>query len=260
MAAETVEPGTFLDLPPPVSSEVIDLPAHRRLMGDVPGESGLPPEEVWLINPARDKLLTPVDERGLIIIPELIQAVKGTVDPSYKWPPHLSVHHLYWEGWWYESRFAGDSARKFRELSIHKALLPRIFENWLHKVTEPPDVPDPEVMEYRVKAWNVAESLFRSVRQAVRWERMARRRAALLERKHDVLPDEFNGEDMIGREVIGAILDKHFKGMDREIARLEQIPREFRLVEPDGSHHNLAAQLGTIVMPRAMQLVRAVAA
>jgi hypothetical protein len=257
-----VETGLLEVVPdlPPAFPDVADLPTYRRSMGDVPGECGLPPEKYWLVDPAEKQIPTPVDARGLILVPELIQTVKNTVDPEYKWPPHLSVHHLYWEGWWYESAFAGDSARKFRELPIHKALVPRMFENWLHCITEPPDVPDPEVMEYRVEAWSVAESLFRSVRQAVNWERKARRRAALLERKPETLPEEFNGEDIIGREVIGASLQQHFAGMDRELARLERIPPEFRLVEPDESHITLAAQLGKIVGPRAMQLTRFAAA
>ncbi len=241
-----------------MTAAVIDLARYR---GDQPGESGLPPQEVWLIaDPEKTKIDTPLDDRGLVAIPELIQVVKDTIDPGYTWPMHLSVHHLYWQGWWYQSGFAGPYANAFRELPINKALVPRVFENWLHKVTIPPPVPDPEVMRYRVESWAVAKNLFKSVRQAVVWEKRARRRDAFIRANPSVLPEEFEGEDLIGRAVLEDTIRDNFRNIERNLELLYEIPPEFRLIEPDATQEDLTKGLGKIVVPKALQLVGAVAA
>lgn len=237
--------------------------AHERIVhwrGDLPGEPGLPPESVWLINPEQDKFETPIDERGLILVPELIQAVKDMVDTTYQWPMHLSVHHFYWHSGWYDSAFAGPYAQKFRDLPIHKGLVPRVFENWLHKVTIEPDVPDPEVMELRVQGWNAAEHLFRSVRQAVVWEKRARRREARIRQNPGIVPAEFDGEDVFGKEILQDILNRHFVSVERAIEQHQRVPQEFRLVQLSEQWEVLGEQLGRLIMPKAMQLVRAIAA
>jgi hypothetical protein len=232
----------------------------RTVYGDIAGESGLPPEEFWLINPDRDKFETPVDDRGFVDVPTLIQAVKDTMDPVYEWPEHLSVHHLYWKEDWYSSAFIGMNGQKFRELPIHKAMLPRVFENWLHKVTVPPDVPDPELMHRRIQSWNVASDLFHTVRSAVKWERRARRRADYITANPSVLPKEFEGEDIIGKEVIGRIMTKYFSGIEIHLERIQAIPEEDRLIDPELDPRELASQLGRIVIPASLRLTNAVAA
>jgi hypothetical protein len=219
--------------------------------GDVAGVIGLPPEDAWLIDPANEKLITPVDERGLVIVSELVRAVKATVDSSYEWPVHLSVHHFYWAAGWYKSAFAGPHATISRELPIHKGLVPRVFENWLHKVTIAPDVPDPDVIDYRVEAWTVAEDLFKSMRQAIRAERRARRIADIA---------GVNEESAVGLEAMADILHKNFRDIDDHLERLARIPSEFRLVESSDSLATLAARLGPIAMPKLVPLFRAVAA
>jgi hypothetical protein len=231
------------------------------LEGDLSGQSGLPPEEVWLINPKTDKFETPVDGRGFIDVPVLIQAVKDTIDPEYVWPKNLSVHHLYWKEDWYSSRFMGMDAQKFRNLSPHKALVPRVFENWLHAVTIPPDVPDPFMMQQRIEAWTQARSLFDSAREVIRWERRARRREVLIEENPAVLPAEFNGEDKIGREIISRILGKHFTGFAMNVNRFLSLPEEHRPLEQlSDSPHDVANLLGKLVVPQTLKLTSAVAA
>jgi hypothetical protein len=170
------------------------------------------------------------------------------------------VHHLYWENTWYDSAFIGDHGQKFRNLPIHKALVPRVFENWLHKITIAPDVPDPDVMHLRNESWQSAELLFRSMRKAVVWEKRARRREQLLQRRPDILPEEFHGEDVVGKEILEGILTKHFGGLEYALERHAQIPAEFRLIDTSEPPRLLAAALGKLVAPRALQLVRTVAA
>ncbi|MEO6761072.1 MAG: hypothetical protein ABI220_01685 [Candidatus Saccharimonadales bacterium] len=228
--------------------------------GDVVGVSGLPPKDYWLIDPDKEKLETPVDDRGLIDVSGLIRVVKDSIDPAYKWPTHLSVHHLYWEDEWYSSAFIGDHGQKFRELPIHKALLPRVFENWLHRVTSAPDIPDPDVMHMRIESWQAAKLLFESVRKVVVWERRARRRESLIYRHPEILPYEFHGEDMIGKEILGGILTKNFGSLEPAIERHRRIPKEFQLLDTSGPPIQLAAALGKLVAPKALDLARAVAA
>lgn len=46
----------------------------------------LPPRDLWLFDPETDgKIPTPLNEYGLVDADELIDTVKSTVDPSYKW-------------------------------------------------------------------------------------------------------------------------------------------------------------------------------
>lgn len=205
-----------------------------------------------------ERLPTPTDERGLVDIPATISLVKGVAPRNYQWAPNLSVHHFYWPGADYEEM--GETARAFRELPIHKGLVLREWENLLHMVTAPSTMPDDDVMAYRVEAWRVAHDLFASVSQAVAWEKRTRRREALIRRKPDIIPASFNGEDVIGREVLGEILDKHFHGVDQHLERAALIPPEHRLFDPEAGHEQLATQLGELVVPSSVLLIRAIAA
>ncbi|MFZ1301119.1 MAG: hypothetical protein WAQ27_00870 [Candidatus Microsaccharimonas sp.] len=132
----------------------------------------VPPEELWLHNPRNDGFIpTPLDERGLVDKKKLISAVLATVDSSYDWRSRFAdVHHLQWPDRFYSSEVKpGDEdavPRLFRNLAINKVILPRIFHDRLHYVTEPPPVPDDEVMRYCIDAQRVAISLFRQVSQS----------------------------------------------------------------------------------------------
>jgi len=233
--------------------QLVQLPRHR---GDIAGEPGLPPEEAWLVDPAETKLITPVDSRGLVIPEELIETVKSTIAADYEWPRHLSVHHLYYEG----NLYKGITCNSFRELPIHKALLPRVFENWLHKVMIPPEVPKEEVMLQRIESWHVAKSLFRSVRTMTMWERRARRRESSISIYKDILPPEYDQEDSIGQEYFDNILETHFRGIERNLERLRLVPAEMRLIDPNASDEDLRRGLGKLVVPRALYMVGRVVA
>jgi hypothetical protein len=220
----------------------------------------IPPEEVWLINPDNDKFETPTDDRGFVDVHALIQAVKDTIDPEYEWPDDVNVHHFYWKEEWYHSRLIGANALRFRDLPVHKALLPVEFHNWLHRVTIPPDVPDPELIRRRNESWTVAADLFATSRGIVQWQKRARRRAELLERQPDILPSWYNGEDIIGREVFSRMAQKHFTGIELNLERLLRIPEEDRFVDVEATPHEIASMLGRLIVPGAMKLTSAVAA
>jgi hypothetical protein len=140
--------------------------------------SGLPPRDVWLWDPEiEDKLETPLDERGLVDLDALVGMVRKTVTPSYQWEsPFNDIHHLQWEA----SRYVGKTndetqmMRDFRELASRKALVPRIFHNWVHRITEPSSLPSEEVMQYSVDAERVALSLAQQAMMATRITRNKR--------------------------------------------------------------------------------------
>ena len=102
-------------------------------------------------------------------------------------------------------------------------------------------------MRYRVDAWLVARNLFSNVKGAVQWERKARRRALYTQQNPQVLRAEFEGEDIIGQEVIQETLESHFRGTVHHLQRASSIPAEFRLFDPTLPRQELATQLGRIV-------------
>lgn len=247
-----------------MGAEVIALP--RR--GDLPAETGysaLPPRDVWEHDLDNTRLEMPVDERGLVDTQRLVEAVSSLIDPDYEWPNRLSVHHLYWHKRWYGFPSAGPYAESFRDLSINKILVPRMFENVLHRVMEPPAVPHTDVMEHRLQSWLVARHLFKSVRSVVRWEKSEEQYLKMV--NDGTFPKGYETEDEIGREMLRSALQRQFKGVALHMHRLSEIPPEFRLIEPDigvtdptgeavTQRHAFAAKLGGVVMPNAVPVMR----
>ncbi|HVV66730.1 MAG TPA: hypothetical protein VHB72_01510 [Candidatus Saccharimonadales bacterium] len=221
----------------------------------------LPPRELWRASP-NDPIETPVDDRGIVDVPKLIGLVKDSVEPEYVWQLPDNTHHFYWYAarYSYDDKWTSDkkhySAGRFRDLSIHKAELPREFENWLHLITLPPPVPSREVMQYRIDSWRVAVNLFGSVRRVVMWEKRAQKRANYTARNPDVV--SYDEGDIFGEEYMETILDRQFRGVERHMSELEQVPPEFRLVQPANTPKELATQLGRIVGKRSLKLRQAV--
>lgn len=233
--------------------------------GFAPYPETLPPPDARLHNPATDGLIpTPTHtDTGLIDITSLIETVKSTVDPSYQWPRGLSMHHFYWPGANYastaepESRFAPAT---FRNIPVHRGLVLRTFENWLHTITEPPEIPSPEVRDYRVMAWHVARDLFKTARKTVQWERMAQRRRTLIAENPQIIPAGFNGVDVIGEEIMQEVLERHFRVFELQLTRQDDIPEALRIVDLSGSPKEIAASLGKVVAKPSLRLVRSTAA
>lgn len=233
------------------------------------GDPGLPPRRFLVdIDTSRPKdfyhsIETPTDERGLVDIPELIKIVKGCVVSNYVWPEEPSVHHFYHPASNYPhvpDVGERNNPSVFRNLPIHKGLVPRQFENILHWVVKEPSIPSAEVRQYRVDAWSVAKDLFKMARDTVQWEKKAERRRKLVASNPEILKEEFSGEDIIGEEIMEEVFARNFRGLEYQLQRHEQIPREFHLVDLGASPQELAKGLGKLVVPGAMKLVNAVAA
>lgn len=133
----------------------------------------MPPIEVRKIDPKTNELIeTPLDYRGLVDLDKLITVVKETVEPEYSWSSEMNdVHHLQWYMAHYRDHKNQNLALNFRELVNRKAYIPRVFHNWLHRITLPPPIPSEEVMNYSIDAQRVAISLSQTVSEAVRLTR-----------------------------------------------------------------------------------------
>ena len=205
----------------------------------------LPPRDMWRHDPFKDERIeTPVDSRGLVVLGQLIDQVVETVDPEYKWPlvPQSDIHHLYWHREWYPVVHERGQINRsfFRELSVHKALVPRVFHNWIHLVTKPPAVPDPEVMAYRIEAFQLARNLFRRAQAAIRTEREFSR--WLASDGYDRCPNDASFEEFWVPRATRVL-----SGMDTELSALEAVPPEFQLIELNGdSIITIARQLGRV--------------
>lgn len=170
----------------------------------------MPPEEFRLYDPAKSGMLkTPLDERGLVDLDELVRTVKATVSPEFTWVSEFNdVHHLQWYANLYKTRNGDLDLTDFRELVNRKAYVPRAFHNWTHAVTSPPPVPEMEVMRYSINAQRVAMSLARTASLAVRLTRMAH------------IPDRRLGER----------LDREFENYNVYVENAREVPLEFSLV------------------------------
>lgn len=242
-----------------MAAEVITLPRRGDLSVDM-GYEALPPRDQWLVDIDNTQIDTPVDERGLVDPREVIRVVGSMVQPEFEWPNRLSVHHMYWNARWYGFPSAGPKAELFRELSIHKMLVRRMFENVLHKVMVPPAVPSAEVMEGRIESWSVAWNLFSSVRTVVRWEKSEERYLEMV--KQGTFPEGYETEDEIGRAILRGAVQRYFKGIDLHMRRLGEVPTEFRLIEPDDitasprHRQEFGKRLGQVVAPKALPMAR----
>ncbi len=220
------------------------------------------PPDARLINPSNldEKIRPRYDERGLIDLQGLVDDVAASVDPRFIWPTdHLNVHHFYWPAYEYEHQRGGevyDNPSLFRNLPIHKGLLPHAFHAWLHTSSNPPDQPDPEVMMYRNEAWMVVRGLFVMARETVLTEKRTKRRAQYVADNPHILKHEFNGRDIIGEEIMQELYETNFAGVQRYLERQENIPPAHRIIELDETPKNIATTLGRLVIPKSLNLVR----
>lgn len=173
-----------------------------------------PPDEVFLKDP-REKIETPLDSRGLVDFPKLIDSVCEYVEEDYQWRGQDNGHHLYWFDKLYTkpNLFNQDvtTSRVFRGLHIHIVELPRELHDFLHVVTLPVEVPDEEVMKYRIDSWNVAVNLFNHVE--------------IIKKKKFLS----NGE--ASQYVNKRILKLKFKSIEEDYDKMQKIPQEFRFFD-----------------------------
>lgn len=205
----------------------------------------MPPQEYRLHNLEIDEPLeTPLDERGLVHLDQLISAVKSTVVPEYDWTSAMNdVHHLQWYNNLYNQHPNPDVAIEFRGLVNRMAYVPRVFHNWLHRITLPPPVPNEDAMRHSIEAQRVAISLFETASQA---QHLARSKK-------------------IGEAALKMRLESAFEHYNIYLDNAREVPREFSLLKIDELEANsidemLSANriLGRMALNRIPQRDRAI--
>lgn len=170
----------------------------------------LPPKEVrlWDIE-THGTIETPLDELGMVDLDQLVEVGKQHVDSNFQWEsPFNDVHHLQW----YAALYPPDDdplGHDFRELARRRALMPRIFHNWLHILTSVPPKPSPEVMKNAINAEKAARDLARTAQKAVKLTRMKG------------IPDD----------KLAIRLDQEYENYTIYIENARLVPPEFQLLE-----------------------------
>lgn len=197
---------------------------------------------------------TPVDERGLVIIPDFINLVKSLVIPEYDWEDGRKpdTHHVYYPEWRYLFPH-NPKLRIFRELPIHKLYVQRSFHELSERMIIPANVPHMDVVEHTIRSYKIAEPLYQSAHGLVRIPRSMRdRKAAVTSGK--VKPRD-GDSDRSARRYFQKIYDDCSKRFESKLRELESIPSEFRLVDLDqtgDSPHAIATNLGRVGLVQAM--------
>lgn len=170
---------------------------------------------------------TPIDEvTGLVDRERLITEILKTADPNYDWKsPFADLHHLQWPNRWYDtSKDTGMSieGQKFRNLASNKVKEPRVFHNWLHLVTQPPEPPRNEVMHIVIEV----DKSMTSLRGLVGYSRFLARKA------------RNNGKDYT--TTFRQNLIRRMDSFGQELERVQRAPIEFRPEEVEGAElHNI---------------------
>jgi hypothetical protein len=150
-------------------------------------------------------LEAPIDERGVVDIFKTVELALSLVDDTYLWPrdsPRPDIHHFVWERSRYHPRHYNGSLipRDYRDkIAFHKGYLPRQLHDFIHATIAPPPVPSFDVMEGRVKDYELAVRLFESARGAV----TARRKPGKIS---GVPSCKETGEILLGEEILAQIM------------------------------------------------------
>jgi len=208
-------------------------------------------------NDPAQKIPTPCDHRGLIVVEALVSAVKGTVAPSYRWSGRRTVHHLYYYEDLYPSRpFSADNPRAFRDLPPHIVSVPKDFEEWCEKVMLPADVPDPEVRTTCLRAWSIARGLYRMASYSIRTERQANRRVDQLGNESGLIWRNPGDTDEAAVERMADRFVKQMSGFELHMEWNAGIPEDYRYIDVNASPEEAARQLGRCVVRRSRDLWR----
>ena len=219
----------------------------------------LPPREVWLINPYVDKIDTPLNQHGLVDQKKLVAELRATVDASYTWPSlSFNPHHFQWAAEKYGRDalpLTGVVPASARDIPPLKGRLPRVLENWLHIVSLEPPVPEEEVLYYSLEAWQVAKGLFECGSDNSIWQRRDKRRKRMLNEK-PTIRQRYDGTDKDGDGFLGMVQEGNQRAYDLYLERLNKIPPEFRLVQPETSPKRVGDKVGRLVRAGSRQFAR----
>jgi hypothetical protein len=115
----------------------------------------------------RDTIETIQNDLQLVDIVATVRALqKASV--GKEWVKPSDTHHIYWPERLYPKQTI---YRAFRELPVHKVMLPRDFHDFLHRTSEPPNLPEEDIMQYHVTSHDSAKVMFESAQIIIQRQR-----------------------------------------------------------------------------------------
>ena len=198
---------------------------------------GLPAKEFWLEQPRDYRIVPRQTDKGLVDDKALIADVQATISPEYVWPGKPDRHHLYWPRADYVTAHnLNPKAYLFREHGSNVIRVQRVFHNWIHAISEIPPMPDPEVMQYTLRAWEVVGDFFGAVRQTVNHQRLFGREEA---RRGGYSDDQ--------KEMIRDIMLRELGGIIMHLDALQTIPEDYWPFRPDIRIQIAAGRVGQVL-------------
>lgn len=223
---------------------------------------GLPPKDVWLIDTKKEKIPTPTNEWGFVNAEQLIDNVKEAIDPNYEWlPVEADKHHLNWPEKFYASSASNPahySPHEFRALPMNMAMISREFHNWIHEATEPPELPDEEIMHVATDAYKTAVTTFDEAKGLVRLQRHIEKAT----NDEDIALDNVDYKNGLRPEMsLEKLIDIQARRIDelhKRIGELSVLPKELKIPEihPEQPPELIGRLLGKIAVPEAMHFMR----
>ncbi|MBC7708042.1 hypothetical protein H7Y63_02360 [Polaromonas sp.] len=199
---------------------------------------GLPAAQFRLIDPRKHKIIPVLNGKGLIDDKAFIAQVLETIDPSFHWLGKPDRHHLCWPRANYveAQKSSGVPAYIFREHGSNVIRVQRVFHNWIHAVSETPPMPDPEVMRYTLRAWEVVGDFFMAARQTVSHQRLFAR--------EELRRGGYNEEQ---QEMVREALLRELGGILMHLDALQNIPEDYWPFRPDIKVQIAAGQVGQVL-------------
>ncbi|HEX7368143.1 MAG TPA: hypothetical protein VF261_00620, partial [Candidatus Saccharimonadales bacterium] len=206
----------------------------------------LPPKEYWLVNPYENPIVAPTDERNVVNPRQVLELGRGSVGAGYAWLTNMTRDdHSHWpESAYKAAAHKLDSLLPivFRDLPPNKVRWPWGFERWKHRLMIPSDFPDLETMHMSVEAWHSAESLFESIIEATRLEKLRRNRRDSLRTGTGRARPRFADDREAEGYFVEALADKS-KGVALGLERHVRIPAAYRFIEPGDTVRDVARKL-----------------
>lgn len=97
-----------------------------------------------------EKIDVPLDEYGIPRRVQLMRRVLDTMETQHIWTGGYDVHHMAWPGVWYRKLLDEDDGMfgsAYRGAGSLKVRLPRQLHNYVHTISEPPPMPDEEIIK-----------------------------------------------------------------------------------------------------------------
>ncbi len=204
-----------------------------------------------LRTPLIERVPTPVNQYGLVKKDVLENIVFSAFQSMYPSQPELwqayppTKHHLYWPKQDYVANNQPVTQvqkvrQDFRSLEHNQLEIARVPHDILHDITVEPEMPDDDIMQYRLQYAHLGNTAFRAAMWVIKLDRQLRR-----------LRGELPSQGEIGTA------SSRQKGIDRNLRKYYQsieeiadIPQELHVVkvDPNKSLRVVARSLGLLVM------------